>query len=156
MAPDDKNPPLVSPQSPSYERARAEQAHPAPLGPAQTTALLNGLAAAEHEAERACRTAAHNSKDRGLAINMRLQIAEHKGRAQALDEMIRALGGSPPRDEEVPQTHSKEVERAGTDAAMQEVLNKMGVELRAQYAAAVADPNISQMHKDALQRLAPG
>src|SRR5262245_39093126 len=115
MAPDDKNPPLVSAQSPSYGRAQAEAANPAPIGPAQTVAVLNGLAAAEHEGERASRAAAHAAKDRGIAIGLRLEIAEHKGRAQALDEMIRALGGSSPREDEVPKTYTAEIEKAGSD-----------------------------------------
>jgi uncharacterized protein (TIGR02284 family) len=155
MAPDDKDPPLVSPRSPSYERAREELANPSPPGEAQVVAMLNGLVEAEHEAERACREAAHAAKDRGLAIGLRLHIAEHAGRAQALSEMVTALGGSPPRADEVQPTHAAEVGRATSDAQMQEVLDKMRTDLRAAYDRALADPSLGPTHREAIQRLAP-
>ena len=97
MAPDDKNPPLVSPRSPSYERARAEQANPSPPGEAQVVAILNGLTALEVESARTSKAAAHAAKDRSLALTRRLLVYDRELRQGLWHEAV-SFSGTPERD----------------------------------------------------------
>lgn len=145
MAPVDKYPPLVTARSPSYQRARDELAKPSPPGDAAVVALVGRLVEAEHEAARATRAA-------GLAD----AAAEHGARAQALGELISALGGSAPRPEESRDilTHGADAVARGPDPVAE--LRAMREELDALYADAARDPQLTAEQRRAIEALAPG
>jgi hypothetical protein len=155
---DDPLPPLISPRSPSYERARRELAHPSPAGDADVIAVLGQLVEAEHGASRACQAAAQATRDPALAARIAAAAAEHQARLAALGELVTGLGGSPPRPEESREilTHgADEVSRATSDEGIVAALRAMREELGVLYAAAAADGRIDAARRSALAALAP-
>jgi hypothetical protein len=119
--------PLITPRSPSYERAREEEKHPSPPGDAQVIAVLGRLVEAEHEATRAW-------TDEGAKEELRRQGA----RLSRLSEMITRLGGSPPRPEE-----GRSLLAAGKTAGA----------LAEEYRRAQADAALSPEQREALAKL---
>lgn len=139
--------PLISPRSPSYERARHEREHPAPPGEAQVIAVLGRLVEAEIDAARALQAAGGESA---------AQAAAHEGRAGRLGKMIEELGGSPPRPEEcraILAHGADEVGRAASEADRGQALRAMEDELADEYRHAARDPALSPQQRDALARL---
>jgi len=137
-------PPLITPRSPSYERARRELAHPSPPGDEAIVALVGRLVEAEYDAARATRAAGAQSA-----------AADHESRAAALGALIAELGGSPPRPEESRDllTHGeREVTGSPNPTA---VLRAMRDELAALYAEAARDPHLSDAQRAAIQALVP-
>jgi hypothetical protein len=126
---DDKRP-LVSPRSPSFERAQKERAHPSPPGDEVAIAALSRLAELEHDAARTLAAAG----EPGAA-------AEHTGRAARLGELVAQLGGSAPRVDE-----SRNLLTPGGDLRAQ---------LAAAYAEAAATPQLTAEQRAALERLMP-
>ncbi len=137
-------PPLITPRSPSYERARRELAHPSPPGDDAVIAAVGRLVEAEHDAARASRAAGAS----GAA-------ADHEARAAALGQIISDLGGSPPRSDESRDllTHGEREVQGSADPTS--VLRAMRDELAAMYADAARDPQLSDAQRAAIQKLAP-
>ena len=136
MSTKDPYPPLMSLQSPSYERARKEALHPAPVGISQVVAIFAQLSEAEQNAAVACAEVAEMSKDSALANQLRGEATTHEGRRAALGDVIEKLGGSAPRVDECRAilTHGIDaVTHAGSDRDALLDLSAMRGELRNLY-----------------------
>jgi hypothetical protein len=158
MADDKHLPPLISPRSPSYERARRELKNPSPSGDADMIALLNQLVEAEQDASRASLAASQALHDAALARRVGEAAAEHQARIHALGELVAALGGSPPRPEESREilTHgADEVTRATSDEAILSTLRAMRDELVALYTQAARDERLDPARRASLAALSP-
>ncbi len=141
---DDSTPPLVTPRSPSYERARQEHEHPSPPGDAQVIAVLSRLIEAQVGVAQALRAA--DAED---------EATQHEGRARALGQMIEALGGSPPRPGElrsILRHDAGEVERASPEQR-HEILRELRDELAAEVGQALADEALSDAQRDLLRKI---
>jgi hypothetical protein len=158
MAREGTFPPLISPRSPSYARARRELANPSPAGDAQVVAVLARLAELEENAARATRKGAEVAKDPTLAAQLREAALLHDARRQDMAELIATLGGSAPRTDESRDllTHdAASVGRAVEDDQVREELHAMRDELVAAYGEAVASPELDDKQRSALAQLAP-
>ncbi len=155
---DSHYPPLVSPRSPSYERASREFLHPTRSGDPQVIALLSRLSEAEQNASQACASAAHVLRDESFAAHVREHAITHQERQQALARLITSLGGSPPTVDEcrdiLPQGLDA-VANARSDATAKDALSVMREELGAAYGEAIDSPELNAEQRAALTRLAP-
>ncbi len=154
--PDDKNPPLMSSSSPSYERAREEARHPSDVGPAQQVAVLEQLFEAEDNGRLANLRAATTLKDPAEAHT---RADGHAAHQHALAGMITALGGAAPREGETRQILAHgvdDVARAPGDSEVNEALRLVENDLAAAYVAALTDPHLGDAQRDALELLSPG
>jgi len=150
---DDDDRPLMTPRSPSIERARREFEHPSPTGDPEVIALLDHLSEAEQNASRACAQAAQLLKDEDLAKAASDQSALHEQHRQALGKLVEHLGGSPLRPDECRQilTHDPaSITRATSDDAVMQTLGAMRTELRALYASAMTHPRLDAHQRSIL------
>jgi len=122
--------PLISPRSPTYERARREGDQPAPVD-STAVAVLARLVEAEHGAVHALRDAGFED-----------EAAAHEQRAGKLGAMIGELGGSAPRPEE-----SRGILTRGAD------LDRMRRELAAEYTQAASDTALDEEQRSQLAAL---
>jgi hypothetical protein len=158
MFDDDPYPPLITPRSPSYERASREFLNPTTTGDPQVIAILARLCEAEHNASEVCMGVARIVASEALATQMRERAGTHHDRKQALGELIVNLGGSAPTPEECRQILVQAIDaldRASDDAAAKQVLRVMRAELRSEYDAAIASPEVSEHRRESLSQLAP-
>ena len=158
MAPYESLPPLVSPRSPSYARARRELESPSPTGNPIVVGLLNRLIEVEHDARRACLAAADKLGETDLADQLRTAAAAHDERREALAELVEELGGSPlsPREcRDILNTGHREVERTENDEELGNALRNMYAELTAAYAEAAGNDQLDPKQRTAIEGLAP-
>jgi hypothetical protein len=137
--PDDK--PLISPRSPSYDRARREREHPAPPGDDAVIAVLARLVELEHDAARAVVAAAGDP-------------ADHLLRARAVGDLIEGVGGSPPRPEESRELLANGAAEVARSDDPEAVLRRMRAELAAAYEEAAREPLLTDEQRAALRRMA--
>ena len=127
-------PPLVTGRSPSYERARAERAHPSPTADPTVVAALARLFELEEEARAAYALAAEASaSDEALATKLQASADSHAQKRATLGQQIEELGGAPPRLEECRRllTHGADaVARAAGSATLRDELRALEDELR--------------------------
>ena len=108
------NRPLISPRSPSYQRARDEHAHPSATPDPMLVAGLARLCEAEHDAAQMCSVAAelfepatHFTLDEQLSAAlpddadnpyhlMQTLASAHERHRDALASLLRAIGAAPP------------------------------------------------------------
>ena len=107
MRQDDKHahheeyPPLITDRSPSYERAREERKHPSPAAaPHEIARLVWDFERFEH-ARKTYAAAAAAARDASLAERCAAKAAAHEAHRDELAAEIEALGGTPPRLEDV-------------------------------------------------------
>ena len=158
MALHDSLPPLVSPRSPSYARARRELENPSPTGNPIVVGLLNRLIEVEQDARRACLAGADKLGDTDLADQLRIAAAAHDERRDALAQLVEGLGGSPLSPEEcrdILSTGHREVERADDDAELGNALRVMYAEIAAAYADAAGNDQLEPAQRTAIEGLAP-
>ncbi len=150
---DPPSPPLMSPASPSYGRARSEAEHPSPVAPAQFVASLARLFEAEANARDALAAAtAHASTDSERAA-LDASEASHAARQETLAELIRAEGGAPPRASECRVILDvAEISRA--DAGTSALVVRIEKELARVYAAAAADADLDEHQRRRITALA--
>ena len=154
----DPFPPLISPRSPSYERAWREFPHPTTHDGAETVALLARLSEAEQNASSACTRMLAALEDDEYADVVRDLSDLHAARRQALGKLIERFGGSAPIDREC-----RDLLVQGTDAAArarnakeaQQALGVLRRELAAEYAAALQNAGLDEAQRTALAALAP-
>jgi hypothetical protein len=131
-------PPLVTGRSPSYERARAERAHPSPTADPAIVAALARRFELEEEARQAYVLAAEASaSDEALVAKLEASAHHHTLERAALGKRLEELGGAPPRLEECRYllTHGADaVARAAGSPAMQGELRALEDELHAAHA----------------------
>lgn len=151
-------PPLISPRSPSYERAWREFPHPTRDEGAETVALLARLSEAEQNASSLCRQMQPALSDAALSQLVREHVDLHAARRQKLGELVERFGGSPPTDAECRVLLTRAADAAGhvvsADDA-QRVLTTMREELAAEYASALATERLDAPTRDALRALSP-
>jgi len=154
----DPYPPLISPRSPSYERAWREFPHPSQDTGAETVALLARLAEAEQNATQLCAQMLPELGDDPFAGSVRDHAELHAARRQALGKLIERFGGSPPTDAECRVILTHACDAAGhvlsADDARR-VLTTMRDELAAEYDSALATPGLDEAQRAALHALAP-
>ena len=158
-------PPLITARSPSYERARRELAHPAPVGDAGVVAILGKLYEAEENARAALAAAAEVVATPGLSAQLADAANVHAERRDALGALVVARGGLPPKPEQVRQLleHGEDAVRnwvlgdgaRDVDEAVLQQLVAMRRELEAAYAEAIGDPDLGDAQRDAVRALAP-
>jgi hypothetical protein len=151
-----KLPPLISPSSPSYERARRELKDPTPTGDPVVVGLLGRLVEIEHGGVQTCLAAAAAVTDPDLARAIGEACGQHRDRLAALGALITDLGGAAPRlDEsrELLRNGPEAIEAAGSDQATVEVLRAMRAEVAACYAEAARDPSLDDDRRAALAAL---
>jgi hypothetical protein len=151
-------PPLISPRSPSYERAWREFPHPTQDEGAETVALLARLAEAEQNASSLCRRMLPAVSEAGLAEVVREHADLHAARRQKLGELVERFGGSPPTDAECRVLLTRAADDAGQVVSQddaQRVLTTMRDELAAEYNSALATERLDPPTRDALRALAP-
>jgi hypothetical protein len=148
-------PPLISPRSPSYERAWREFPHPTQDEGAETVALLARLSEAEQNASSLCLRMLPALTDAGP---VREHADLHAARRQALGELVERFGGSPPTDADCRVLLTRAADAAtqvvSADDA-QRVLTTMREELAAEYASALATERLDAPTRAALRALAP-
>jgi hypothetical protein len=158
---DDPYPPLMSPRSPSYARARREFEHPSPTGDPNLVAALARLSELEENARRGCLTAAQTVDDPELAVALRLAGEDHDERRRAIGEMVVELGGSAPRIEECRGllAHNAEtIERAARASGTRGIcaeLRDMRNELASAYREVSGESGWSDAQRTGLAALAP-
>lgn len=155
--PADPYPPLISPRSPSYARARREAQNPSPAGGAEVVALVARLSEAEENARQACSKIAEIVKDESLASQVHGAAAIHQAHRETLGELIEALGGSAPRPDEcraILTRGADAVAGATSDPAALESLKVTRGELAAAYEEAIRDPLLGDVQRATLSRLA--
>ncbi|MFM2418518.1 MAG: hypothetical protein RL385_3241 [Pseudomonadota bacterium] len=154
---DDKDLPLVSARSPSYERSREELRHPSPAGQAEVVALLSQLSEAEENAGRVCRSVAAYLTD-AKRVKEVLSLADgHDTHRASLGQLVGALGGSAPTAAEC-----REILSATLDAARyarlpedtEVVLGTLQKELHAVHSEAQRSPLLSAAQRAELGRMA--
>jgi len=158
MLEDDPYPPLITPRSPSYERASREFLHPTSTGNPQVIAIIARLCEAEQNASGVCASVARIVSDEAFATQMRERAGTHQARKQALAELIENLGGAAPTAEEGRQILVQAIdalESASSELAAKQVLRVMRGELRSEYDAAIATPDLSDRQRASLTQLAP-
>jgi hypothetical protein len=158
MFEDDPYPPLITPRSPSYERASNEFLHPTSTGNPQVIAIISRLCEAEQNASSVCALVARIVSDEALTTQMAERAGTHQARKQALAELITKLGGSAPTPEECRQILVQAIDaldRASDEPAAKNVLRVMRAELSAEYNAAIASPELSDRQRASLTQLAP-
>jgi hypothetical protein len=137
-------PPLVTGRSPSYERARAERAHPSPTTDPAVIAALARLFELEEEARQAYALAAEASaSDPALAKQLQASADGHGEKRAALGQRIEELGGAPPRLEECRRLlgHGADaVARSAGSAALRDELRALEDELRTAHAQTPSAP----------------
>lgn len=159
---EDNYPPLISPRSPSYERARYEFLHPTRFGDAGTVAALSRLSEAEHDAHRLCERLAPLLGETRAAGMVREHVSVHAARRQALAEMIEELGGSAPTPQEsrvLLSAASDAAERASSAEQAREALTLMREELEAEYEAVLHGDDLNGLNPEqraAVVGLMPG
>lgn len=157
MATDPQLPSLISPSSPSYERARRELKDPSPTGDPEVVALLARLVEIEHGATQTCLAAAAAVADPDLARRIGEACGQHRERLAAVGALIEELGGAAPRPEESRDLLSNSpdaVARAGSDQAILEVMAAMRTEVAEAYAQAARDSTLDEPRRAALAALA--
>jgi hypothetical protein len=153
---------LISPRSPSYERAWRELSDPGQFGDAATVALLARLSEAEQNAHDVCSALQSQLGADPLADTVREHAALHADRRAALSEMVERLGGSAPTPEECRPLLSGSLYAAEAATSVEQAkqsLLLMREELRAQYAAALDAqelPQVSKAQRESLAALLPG
>lgn len=158
MFEDDPYPPLITPRSPSYERASREFLHPSSTGSPQVIATIARLCEAEQNASEVCTSVAQMASDEAFATQMQERASTHRARRQALSELIGNLGGSAPTNEETRQILVGAIDaldRAADERAAKQVLRLMRGELRSEYDAAIASSELSGQQRASLKQLAP-
>ena len=151
-------PPLISPGSPSYERAWREFPHPSEKHVAEIVALLARLSEAEQNASRTCTHLAQVVEDDELGGVLRDLAELHTARRHALGKLIERFGGSPPTDREcrtILTRTSDAAEVVRTSAAAERVITQMHEELGAEYTAALKNERLDDGQRAALAALAP-
>jgi hypothetical protein len=150
---------LISPRSPSYERAWRELSEPGQFGDAATVALLARLSEAEQNAHEVCSALQSQLGADPLAETVREHAALHAARRAALGELVERLGGSAPTPEECRPLLSGALyaaEAATSAEQAKQSLLRMREELRAEYAAALDAPegaHVPPAQRDALAAL---
>lgn len=155
---DDSYPPLVSPRSPSYERAWAYFSRPAAHSDPQLIAQLAQLSEAEQNASQACSMVTTMLGNDPFADIVRDHAGLHEARNQALGKMIERLGGSAPRVGECRELLTDglaAVARADSKATARQALKIVRDELRAMYDAAIESGSFDAEQREALSTLAP-
>lgn len=155
---DETYPPLISPESPSYERAWREFAQPVSERDAEVTALLSRLSEAEQNAARVCIELLAAVEDESLVDVLRDRGAVHAARRQGLAKLIERIGGSAPTDAETRDILVEACDaapHATSDADAKRVVRTLRSELHAEYAAALQNPHLTQAQRSALASFAP-
>jgi hypothetical protein len=158
MSVEDPYPPLMSPRSPSYERARRELLHPSPSGDPAVVALLAQLSEAEDNAGQVCARVLAKLSEGPLATRVQADAATHQARRAALGELITALGGSPPRSDECRKILDRGIEaaaRADSQPTAIAALKIMRDQLSAAYDEAIRSPLLDAAQRASLGQLAP-
>jgi hypothetical protein len=127
-------PPLISPRSPSYERAWREFPHPTRDEGAQTVALLARLAEAEQNASSLCLRMQPALENAAVSPVVREHADLHAARRQKLGELVERFGGSPPTDAECRVLLTRAADAAAhvlSEGDAQRVLTTMREELDA-------------------------
>jgi hypothetical protein len=158
MFEDDPYPPLITPRSPSYESASREFLHPTSTGNPQVIAIIARLCEAEQNASMVCASVARIVSDESFATKMSERANTHQERKQALAELIAKLGGSAPTPEESREILVQAIDtldRASDDLAAKRVVQVMRGELRSEYNAAIASPELNDRQRASLAQLAP-
>lgn len=158
MFEDDPYPPLITPRSPSYESASREFLNPTSTGNPQVIAIIARLSEAEHNASGVCASVARIVSDEAFATQMSERAGTHQERRQALTDLIAKLGGSAPTPEETRQILVQAIDtldRVSDDLAAKRVVRVMRGELRSEYDAAIASPELNDRQRAAIAQLAP-
>lgn len=149
-------PPLISPSSPSYERARRELKHPSPTGDPVVVAQLARLVEIEQGARQTCLAATAAVTEPALARSIGEACERHKERIEALGQIITELGGSPPRPDEArdllingPAT----IDLATSDEQIVGILRAMRMEVAECYAEAARTPELDETQRMAIADL---
>jgi hypothetical protein len=154
----DAYPPLISPRSPSYERAWREFPQPGDTALAELVALFARLSEAEQNASSLCNRMLPALGDAELADVVRDHAGLHAARREALGKLIGRLGGSPPTDAEcrvILSDASDAAQHVLSSADATRVLTQMRRELGAEYDAALQNPRLDETQRSALAALAP-
>jgi uncharacterized protein (DUF362 family) len=149
-------PPLISPSSPSYERARHELKHPAPTGDPVVVAVLARLVEVEQGARQTCLAAAAAVTEPTLARTIGEACETHKERVEALGQLITELGGSPPRLDEARDLISNgpaAIEKASSDEGIVGILRAMRLEVAELYAETARAPELDEAQRKAIADL---
>ena len=155
---DETYPPLISPESPSYERAWHELAHPSSAGDPAVIALLSRLSEAEQNAAQVCSTLPAALGDDPLVAVLQDRAAVHTARRQALGKLIEQIGGSAPTDAECRDILVRACDEAGhaeSTADAKRVLKVLRAELRGEYDAGLQSKQLDPAQRGALANLAP-
>ena len=154
----DPYPPLISPRSPSYERAWREFPQPSDEANAELVALVARLSEAEQNAGSLCASMAARLDDDELAEVLRDRSDLHQARRQALGKLIERFGGSPPTDAEcrtILTRTSDAADPADSTADVERALEILRDELGGEYRAALAHERLEEAQRSALSALAP-
>jgi hypothetical protein len=161
MSNDKPYPPLITPRSPSYERAGQEF-----LGSSERDArskqvalgVLSELCDAERDASDVCSKISALLTDDDLAEVVRDRGELHDARRQGIGKLIEQLGGSPPASDSsrpiLVQTLDS-ISRTNADAMPEQSLALLHKELSAVYQAAMSNENLDQEQRSALATFAP-
>lgn len=151
-------PPLISPRSPSYERAWREFPQPSDARVAEIVALLARLSEAEQNAASICLHMAAALSEDELADVVHDMGTLHAARRQALGKLIERFGGSPPTDSEcrmiLPQA-SDAAELVQTSADAERVVTLLRKQLAEQYDEALRTKCLDDAQRAAVAALAP-
>ena len=158
MSDDETYPPLISPRSPSYERAWTEFLHPTARNSGPALAVLSELCDAEQNASEACLTLATLLSHSPFADVVRDRGALHDARRQGIGKLMERLGGSAPAPDNarvvLVQTMDS-IASASSDKAAKQSLALLHKELSAAYEAAMQNESLDPQQRRALVGLAP-